>query len=265
MKLSKVFVTMALLILLLAPLASAQDQPAQFLQLLELNVKSGAVPAFEDYVKKIAEAYSKTGTEPQWGAFQVTMGGKGSTYMVAFLFDKWGDVDSWGQLRPTLMKAFGEVEGAKIYRTGSATVESSSDKVYTLLPEHSTNLKAYSTLANNYLVVETDVKPDMMSQYETYLSSRRAAGEAMEGSPMAIRRRSLLGGSGTYITSLPAEKLGDIDGWPSPGQAMRKMYGDEGASQLRELSRSCIKSRRIMILTLRPDLSWWATPTPTSE
>jgi len=44
---------------------------------------------------------------------------------------------------------------------GSATIESIDERVYTLLPDHSSKLENYSGLASNYFVVETEVKPDM--------------------------------------------------------------------------------------------------------
>lgn len=255
-------VFLSLVILLFATIAVAQNRPAEYLDIIEFETRPGAGQGFEDYVKKIVEAAKKEGGEPKWATFQVTMGAP--RYVVVLYFNKWGEMDGWQQLSERMAKAYGKDEAAKIMRAGSATIESMDERVYTLLPDHSTKLDNFSGLASNYFVVETEVKPDMTTEYERYLSKLKAASDKTAEYPYVIRRRSLIGPTATYLTSLPLEKLGDFDSWPGPGQVLAKMYGEEEGRRLQDLRRRCVKNQEIYVITYRPDLSWWSS-TPTTD
>ena len=65
-----------LAILAVAASGLAQNMPAKHLQLIEINVKSGAEGQFEDYVKKIIEAADKVGAPQGWTFAQPVMGGR---------------------------------------------------------------------------------------------------------------------------------------------------------------------------------------------
>jgi hypothetical protein len=257
----KSLVSGVVLILLVASVALAQQQPRRFLEAYEFTVRPGAVMAFEDYVKKVVEAANKVGIQQEWTMFAQELGTPGQMYIVALYFDKWAERDGWAKVPEVLSKAYGEDEAAKIYRTGTSSIESSHSRVYQLLEEHGTKIGSAGTLASHYVVTETIVKRDMVSDYELMLSKIKAAEEAMEGSATAIRRVTALGDMSIYITSRPFEKFADVDAYASQGDAMRKMYGDEEARRIRETITRCQKSQRIFVINMRPELSRRAAST----
>jgi hypothetical protein len=260
----KLLVAGVLLFFCSSTLVTAQSRPADYLEIIEIHVKPGATSGFEDYVKKIVEAAKKVGSEPHWATLQTTLGHNADRYQVIFYFNEWGAMDQWTQLSDLLSKAYGEQEAQKILAMGDQTIASVEDRVYTLLPDHSQKLDQFKGLAPHYFVVETTVKPDMATEFESYLARAKAAAEASEAAPMAIRRRSLIGPSASYVTALPLTKMGDFDAWPSPLETLTKMYGEREALHLREMRRRCIEEQDIYVLTQRPELSWWMS-SPTSD
>jgi hypothetical protein len=260
-----VFVSLTLTLLAAASLVSAQRRPAEYLQTITLDVRAGATEGFENYVKKIVEAAKETGNEPHWAMFQTTMGHSARRYMAVFYFNQWGEVDAWGTLQENLAEAYGEDEAKQILRTGSATLERIDNRVFTLLPEHSTKLDQFKGLAPHYFVVETTVGFDKITDYEALLARRAEAGNKHAGAPMAIRRRALVGPGATYVTSLPLTKMGDFDQWPSPSKILEDAYGVDEARRLREINRNCVETRDIYVISMRSDLSWWGATAPTSD
>lgn len=257
----KSLVSSVVLLLLLASVSLAQQQPKRFLEAHEFTIRPGAVMAFEDYIKKVVEAADKVGIQQEWATFSQEIGTPGRTYLVALYYDKWAERDGWTRVPEILDQAYGEDEAAKIYRTGTSAIESSHSRVYYLLEEHSTKIDSAGTLASHYMVTETHIKREMVSDYELMLSKIQAAEEAMEGSSTAIRRVTALGDASIYIASRPFEKYADIDARAGQGSALRKMYGDEETRQMGETIRRCHKSQRTFVINMRPELSRRAEPT----
>ena len=261
MKSAKSLASTVMLLLVIASVALAQQQPKRFLEAHEFTIKPGAVMAFEDYIKKIVEAADKVGIQQEWATFAQEIGAPGRTYLVVLYYDKWAERDAWTQVPEIVSKAFGDDEAVKILRAGSSSIESSQSRVYRLLEKHSTMIDSAGTLASHYVVTETHVKREMVSDYELMLSKIQAAEEAMEGSGTAIRRVTMLGDASIYIASRPFEKFADMDTRAGQGNALRKMYGDEEARQMGEIMRRCHKSQRIFVINMRPELSRRAEPT----
>jgi hypothetical protein len=140
----------------------AQNQPAQYQFVCHVTVRPGADQQYEDYVKKIAEAFDKTESLPSWSTFQVSSGGPGGSYIVVLPFNTWAERDTWGTVPSILTKAFGEEEAAKILRAGSASMASYHMTVSSLQPELSTHPDRSSTVAANYLINRNEVKPDKL-------------------------------------------------------------------------------------------------------
>jgi len=84
------------------------------------------------------------------------------------------------------------------------------------------------------------------------LSKLKAAGDNTDEIPYALRRRSLIGPTSTYLTSLPVEKLGDFDSRPGPSTMLAKVYGDEEARRLQDIRRRCVKNQEIYVITYDP-------------
>ena len=127
MKLWKTSLGAAGLILTLGALTASAQPAHQFV--LQVQVKPGAAMQYEDYVKKVVEAAKSIGAQ-NWAAFQTTMGGPANQYIFAVTFENWGDRDSWKTVPQILMEAHGDEDGAKAYRAGQATIESSESFVH---------------------------------------------------------------------------------------------------------------------------------------
>jgi hypothetical protein len=249
----------------LAPLVGAQPQPAEFLQVISVTVRPGAVTDYEDYVKKVVAAANKVGSPLRWTAHSVALGGPGYTYSVAIPFSKWADMDGWASLPEMLTKAFGEVEAARVLKAGRSAIERSETAVYRHLPNFSTRPKVFDPPAAFIQVVRTEIEPEMTSAYELFLAKLKTAQEQAAGSPTSIRRVSATGRLSVYVSASPFQKHADRDAWPPIQDVMIKAYGEAEGRQILETSLRCVRSRELLVLSYRPDLSRTAGGAPPAK
>lgn len=243
-------------ILGLSSLVAAQSQPSEFLYMTTVTVKPSAVGEYEDYVKKIIAGANKIGAAEIILGFNLTLGGPGNTYVFALPFNKWGEVDGWIGPTQILVKAYGEVEAAKIMKAGRTAVEKSESSAYRLQADLSTKLRAFDPSLHSLInYVRTEVEPEMASAYELYLAKLKAAQEQAPNAPTSIRRVSVHGTSSVYVSAQLYSKNSERDNWPNPGELLRKTYGEAEGHHLIETSARCIRNREIWVLAYRPDLS----------
>ena len=127
--------------------------------------------------------------------------------------------------------------------------------MFRLLANLSTRPEVFDPPASFVFLVRTEVKPELASAYELSLAKLKAAGEQAPNSPTAIRRVAVQGLSYTYTTALFFNKYVEREGWPSPGELLRKAYGEAEARHIEQSSLQCIRKREFLVLAYRPDLS----------
>jgi hypothetical protein len=255
----RVKVAVAVLLALLLPrVGVAQNsvpQVPRFVQVNSITVKLGMQAEFEDYMKKIVAAANKLNTNQRLITGQVTMGGSPMMYFVTSSFEKWSDADGLESAPALLVKAYGDLEGAKILKAGRSTLESLEVNVVEQIPDMSTNPKTFMPPLAHTLVIRTDIDPALSADYRNYLGMLKAAQEKDPASPTAIRRVSVVGPAGVYVTTEPFDKFADRDAWPSAEGLLKKAYGDSAAKMLLDQAMRAIRSRVTYVLTYRPDLS----------
>ncbi len=235
--------------------AQAQGQPRQYVQLLTVHAKPDGALDYEAFVKKVNAAAEKAGQTQRSIVYQVTTGGPGYTYMIATYFDKWSETDGLLSTPEILFKALGEVEGAKTLHAGRSTIDSIDTAVFRLVPDLSTKPKAYDPPPAYLQVFRTEVKADMVHEWERVIGRYKAASEQIPEAPTAIRRVAVLGPANVYITSSPYTKAADRDAWPTFQDVLKKAYGDEEARHLDQRRLDCIEHAEAFVLKFRPDLS----------
>ena len=235
--------------------AQAQSQPRQYVQLLTVHARPEGALEYEAFAKKVMAAAEKIGQNQRVLVYQVTAGGPGYTYMILSYFDKWAETDELPSKPEILVKALGEVEGAKAIRAGRASIESTEMAVYRLLPDLSTKPKAYDPPPAYLQVIRNEVEPAMTRQWERVMARYKAAAEQVPEAPTAIRRVSVEGPSNVYVTSMPYSKGAERDAWPPFMDVLKKAYGDEEARSLDASRAACIKRSEAFIMRFRPDLS----------
>jgi hypothetical protein len=252
-------VAFAVLVVLLIPtVGDAQNsvpQVPRFVQVNSITVKLGMQAEFEDYLKKIIAAANKLNTNQRLITAQVGMGGSPMMYFVTSSFEKWADADGLEAAPSLLVKAYGDLEGAKILKAGRSTLESLEVDVVELIPDASTNPKTFMPPLAHTLVIRTDIDPALAADYRNYLSMLKAAQEKDPASPTAIRRASAVGPAGVFVTTEPFDKFADRDAWPGTEGLLKKAYGDAAAKMLLDQAARAIKSRVTYVLNYRPDLS----------
>ncbi len=252
-----------LAILAVAASGLAQDMPAKHLQLIEINVKSGAEGQFEDYVKKIIEAADKVGAPQGWTFAQPVMGGTGSTYYVFFLFDKFGERDNWALLPKILTEAYGEAEAKRLMKVGGDSSWGSESKVYSLDEERSWNLDK-NFQAPFYRIMRGKVKPDMVPEYLSVISKIKEARENAPVKQAGIRRSTRFGPSWEFYSATPMSKFGDLDDGGNLFENLAKTHGETEARLLVERLAKCYEARSFVFIAVRQDLSRQA-PSETSN
>lgn len=235
--------------------ALAQAQPKQFVHVLTVQTTPAGALEYEGFVKKVIAAAEKIGQDQRVVTFQVTTGGPGYTYMIATYFDKWAETDGVLSAPETLMKALGEVEGARVVRAGRANIASTESAVYRLLPNLSTRPKAYDPPPAYLQVIRNYVKPSMSREWEQVIGRYKAASEQVAEAPSAIRRVSVQGPANVYITSMAYTQAAERDAWPTFSDILKKAYGDEEARSLDARRAACIERSESFVLKFRPDLS----------
>jgi hypothetical protein len=255
MKIAKTLALGVVCALAAAGSAQAQSQPKQFVHVLTVHAKPEGVVDYEAFVKKVMAAADKIGQSQRVVTFQVTSGGPGYTYMIATYFDKWAETDEPFSAPEILIKALGDLEGGKALRAGRATIESTEMAVYRLLPDLCTKPKAYDPPPAYLQAIRTELKPDMVHEWEHVIARYKAAAEQIPETPTAMRRVTVEGPANTYITTSPYTKGADRDAWPTFMDVLKKAYGDEEARNLDQRRASCTKHSEFFIMKFRPDLS----------
>lgn len=252
-------------VLALASITFAQaSMPAKFIQMVEIQVKSGSQMQFEAYIKKIAEAANKINAPQGWIAAQAALGTDGTKYFVVLGFNKWAERDGWNQVPEMLMKAYGEAEAQKILKMGGEASWGFSTKILELDEELSWNLKAYPT-AKHYQMMLGQVKPDMADEYRMVISKIKQAQENTAGASMGIRRTNRVGKSWEFYMARPFNEWSELDGAENNiWQNVAKVHGETEARILQDTLQSCYESREFFIVMTRPDLSR-QPPLPTSN
>jgi len=265
MKALKHFVWMLVCLVASAPLVSAQGKVPDFIETRTITIKPTAVSEFEDYVKKVVAGANKLGAPQRWLTYQLASGGPQFTYLVAFPFNKWEEMDRWTPTAEILTKGYGELEGTKLLKGGRACIEDYQITVSRTLHDLSTRAKPNDPPAAFVYNIRTEVDPDMSSAYELYLAKVKAAAEQAPNAPTAIRRVSVQGTSNVYSSSTYFNKHAERDGWPNGGELLRKAYGEAEARNLTETSLRAVRKREYRVLAFRADLSRpTAAPAPTN-
>ena len=243
----------------LATTAAAQPPspapPSPFLSVTMVTVRPDSVPAWEDYVKKIAAGAAKAAVPGTVNAFQVVSGGPGFTYVFTQGFSKWAEVDSFLTPAQIATKAFGDVEGAAMVKAGRAAIVSVSNQVARYLPDLSTRPGTVPMPAKYLFLFRTQVKPEMVTAYEEYLAKAKAAAEQTPGTPMVIRRITVQGPANFYTAAIPFNTYAERDAFPTPISVLKKVYGDAEGQKWNEQRLRSTDHAETWVLMHRPDLS----------
>ncbi|MGH7510242.1 MAG: hypothetical protein ACREA0_02885 [bacterium] len=245
---------------------SPPSQPAEFIQVITVTARSGAVREYEDFTRKITNAANKIGAPQRWFTSQVSLGGPGRTYSIVLPFSKWEEVDKWMPVSQIIFKAHGQAEGTRILKAGGAAMERTETAVYRLLPDLSTRPKVFDPPAAFMHLFVTEVEPAMVPAWEGYLARLRTAQEKSPQAPTAVRRVAVLGAANTYVTAVPFNSFAERDSWPSNLTILREAYGETEARSLEETRLRCVRNARQLVMAYRADLSRpTAGPAPTSR
>ncbi|HQR46626.1 MAG TPA: hypothetical protein PLB02_12145 [Thermoanaerobaculia bacterium] len=234
--------------------AAPPAAPSPLVSVTTLTVRSSALSEFEEYAKKVNQAAIKTGVKPA-NFYSVGRGGPGFTYLATVRYGSWAEMDARPSVPAMLVRAFGEAEGGKIFRTGTATIESLSTVVLRVLPSVSTPPASLDPPAAHVRISRIEVNPGTGGKLETYLGKLKAAQDKVGGTPPVIRYAAALGPQNVYSVAYFFDKYAQWDSAPSIPDVLKKAYGEGEAALLDETSRSCIRSLEAWVLDYRADLS----------
>jgi antibiotic biosynthesis monooxygenase (ABM) superfamily enzyme len=101
----------------------------------------------------------------------------------------------------------------------------------------------------------TTVKPGTQAQYEAGLSKIIEAYNQQKSPVKWTTSVSAVGSTGTYVVSLPMQKLGDIDAWPPPLEVLTKAYDESEARKVLQSMAGAVQQSQNLVMARRPDLS----------
>lgn len=251
MKILKSMIVVTLLVLVLAPVASAQTR---FAQIYEITVKPGQGETFQRFAKAMIEASNKASSPVTWNMFQVAFGKSGQTYRVVIPFEKWGDRDGWPQ-EDVLVKAFGEEKAREIWGWNAASVENVATSVWEYLEDGSSNLQPDSGMAKFYDVTIREVKRGREDEYRAMQRKWKKAYEA-EGKPSVYRSVLRYGGTPdvTFLRAQAFDKWSEQDEQDNIG-IIQKHLGEEEWLIIRDTMQEILVRVEHFVSAHRPDLS----------
>lgn len=254
-----------LLLLMVVVSLVAMPAAAQFQQLIEVQVKPGHEIAYENFIKKIAEAADKTGSPMSWSTFQVAVGKPLGTYRIGLQFADWGERDSWQAGRQVLEEAFGEKEGSTIFTEGSSHARSSSTRIWQVVDDGTANPQTGTKASPFYDVTIAYVKPEMVAEYRGLLRRFKSAYENADAKP-SVTRWVLRFGEGqrqTFRRTRPFDSWSERDGW-NAGDLITAQFGADAPLLFERLTSAVWKSEHF-VSAYRPDLSRTATSSTSND
>lgn len=227
-------------------------------QVTKVMVHPSGVTDFEDFVKKIQAGRTKNGMTGPMYVFQTMLGGSPYEYHVLTPANDWAAVDAMPSVTATLMKAYGDVEGARILKAGRSAIDTVSMEVYTLRLDLSTNVKAGAEPMPLTRLTITELNPAAVAGYSRILAKIKKAEEMDPSAPTVLRYALNLGVGAVAVAARPVASL--AGGGPDQGEMMRKAFGNEEWRLMsEEIARGIVK-RSSVVLAYRPDLSSTARP-----
>ncbi len=118
-------------------LSNAPPEPAEsapLILLTRIRTTSGGGPGLEELIRKVGEAANKVGDERRTLVLQTTIG-ELRTYGVAQVVSDPALLDKQATVPELLLKAFGQPEGERIFREGSACIEHVETELSTARPD----------------------------------------------------------------------------------------------------------------------------------
>lgn len=239
------------LVLPVSALAQAPQSPAPLSLVYATAVKPGMQPQFEAGMGKLIAAYTKANSPVRWTTFVSAVGGTGPTYYSALPMQKMGDVDGWPAVA-------GEQE---ILQSMGASAQQTQTMIMGLRPDLSYAPEGAAPLSGppplGYVYAWT-VKPGGAPQFEAAFTKTVEAYRKAQSPMRWTTSASMVGGTAqTYISVIPMQKYGDIDGWQgsSPAEVLGKAYGEAEAAKLMQSFSAVVDSTQVSIIASRPDLS----------
>ncbi|MDL2717320.1 MAG: hypothetical protein PT977_06165 [Acidobacteriota bacterium] len=234
--------------------APASGVPWTLISGTTITVKPSAVAAFEESVKKTNAANVKAGVAPS-RFWSVGRGGPGFTYLATLRFAKWSEMDDRPTMVTVLKKAYGDVEGPKVWASALGAIDSVSSVVNRVLPSLSSPPANFEAVPAHIRISKVEVHQGMGPKFEAYLAKLKAAQDKVGGTPPVVRYVSALGPASVYTASYYFDKYAQWDGAPAIADVLRKSYGDAEAATLEETARTCVKHLETYVLDYRADLS----------
>ena len=243
-------------ILVLSVVAQAQSKPPQYLQVITLTVKPGAVADYEEYRKKFNAAQAKTAGAAPSVTYAVTYGGPGFTYMTAVPFEKFADREGLPSNADVLTKAYGQAEANRILKSFREAIVQQRTEVFTYQPNSSLNPKGFDPPSAFISLARAELNPGMGADYAMYLTKLKIAQEKAKDPRTIIRRTSAYGTAGVWHNATLYTKLSERDATLPPlGDIVRQAFGENEANQLLDINRRAVRTTQLWLLTYRADLS----------
>lgn len=242
----------------LGSVARAQEQPVAsnpWVHLTQVTVNPGSVMEFEDYVKKIQAGRVKLGLPHESVAYQTVLGGSPFVYDFLTLFGGWGEIDSLPSVPAIVIKAYGEVEGAKILKAGRGAIADVRIEVYRLRLDLSTNPKPGAPPSPFATLTITEHHGETLGSYLRLLGKIKKAEEQDANAPTVLRYVLANGDGAVTVAARPSSTLAERDKWPNQGQILRKVYGEGEQQDMNDTISKSIAKRSSIVVAYRPDLS----------
>jgi hypothetical protein len=110
---------------------------ARYLEIMAFHVKPGHEREFREGVKMVQDAHAKGETSAHWAMYSLLYGSEGNIFLVLSSKKSLSEIDTGFSENPKLMSALGEDGMKKLDELVQASIESSTQNLYSINPHQS--------------------------------------------------------------------------------------------------------------------------------
>jgi hypothetical protein len=224
------------------------------ISVLAESIRPERLGAFEENVRKLAQAAVEKREALRWTAHQTAVGEIGTIDFVAQMQD-WSELEARGTPGEMARRVLGEKEAARFQEEVRSCVIAARQTVARDRPELSYPPEPGGAPAPYHVVTQVRVRPGAQDAFEEFLRKIAEAIPKVNDPARTLALQTLVGNLREYTVVRPLRALKDLDAQLQPQDLMVKAFGSAEGNLLARTGLEAIEHVERRIVAYRQDLS----------
>lgn len=245
-------------VVMLLSVAAFAQMPNQYLDVSTVRVKPDKRAEFDAVTRNIAEANRKNHGDT-WVAMETVYGENNVVTFISVRASYAEAETGFDAFLGALAKAYGPAGAAKLWQDYNNTLTSSRGEIRLRRNDLSSNVPSDAEGSARMIgearwlrTIRIRVKPGHASEYESFLTSLKAAEEQSSEKPTLLVSQAVSGQEGiVYYVSRLGKTMGAFDGGPS----LKDLLGEEGFQNYLKVTAESVQGTETVINHFLPELS----------